>query len=122
VAGTTDRRLELPGLTDRAEARRAAGLLRLLEPARVPARALGRHRRLSAGAPAPSPLIRRLGADPLIADAASSSAPRVGPGWGATSKTAATAEVMNSTRVWAARELRLRDRASTSLLIDTAGA
>jgi len=33
---------------------------------------------------------------------------------------AAIAEVMNRTRVWAAREARLRDRASVSLLIDTA--
>ncbi len=32
----------------------------------------------------------------------------------------AIAAVTNSTRVWAAREARLRDRASTSLLMDTA--
>src|SRR5580704_11338997 len=49
-------------------------------------------------------------------------AARLGPApdWGATSTMAAIAEVMNRTRVWAAREARLRDRASVSLLIDTA--
>jgi hypothetical protein len=41
-------------------------------------------------------------------------------GLGATSSIALIAGVMNSTRVWAARELRLSDRASTSALIDTA--
>src|ERR1700722_3426343 len=57
---------------------------------------------------------------PDMAARARSSAPRAAPDWGATSTMAAIAEVMNRTRVWAAREARLRDRASVSLLIDTA--
>src|ERR1022692_969482 len=51
---------------------------------------------------------------------ASSSQPRAAGGWGATSKSAVNTEVRNSTRVCAARELRLRDAASTSLLTETA--
>src|SRR5262249_11935745 len=51
---------------------------------------------------------------------ASSSAPRAAGGWGATSKTAMSTEVMNSTRVWAARELSLRDAVSASPLTESA--
>ncbi len=57
---------------------------------------------------------------PEISAANSSSAPRADPGWGAASKIAVIADDMNRTRVWAAREARLRDRASASLLMDTA--
>jgi hypothetical protein len=73
---------------------------------------------LSASCPA-----RRSNTSKAVPDRAartSSSAPRAGSGWGATSTIAASAEVMNRTRVWAAREARLRDRARVSLLIDTA--
>ena len=57
---------------------------------------------------------------PEAAAIASSSAPRAGPGCGATITTALIAGVMNSTSVCAAREARLREPASTSLLMDTA--
>src|SRR6202000_1319085 len=59
-------------------------------------------------------------AAPESAANAISSPPSAAPGWGATTTTAASAVVMNSTRVCAARELRLRDLASVSLLIETA--
>src|SRR5450432_3497413 len=59
-------------------------------------------------------------ATPETAATASSSQPRAASGWGATSKTAMSTEVMNSTRVCAARELRLRDTASTALLKESA--
>jgi hypothetical protein len=57
---------------------------------------------------------------PETAATASSSEPSAAAGWGATSKTATRTEVMNKTRVWAARELRLRDAASASPLTDSA--
>src|SRR5215470_16223300 len=57
---------------------------------------------------------------PLTAASTSSSEPRAGGGWGATSKTAISTEVMNSTRVCAAQELRLSDAASAPVLTEIA--
>ena len=57
---------------------------------------------------------------PHTAASASSSAPRAAAGCGAVSRTAAIAGVMNSTRVCAAREARLRDLLSAPLCSDTA--
>jgi hypothetical protein len=59
--------------------------------------------------------------DPPEATAtATSSAPRAAGGCGATRHTEVSTEVMNSTRVCAARELRLRDAVSRSLFTDSA--
>src|ERR1700733_2770580 len=57
---------------------------------------------------------------PDAAATAISSAPRAAAGWGATRQTAMRTEVMNRTRVWVARALRLRDASSVSLLTDSA--
>src|SRR6185437_14639981 len=51
---------------------------------------------------------------------ASNSEPSAADGWGATSTTATSTEVMNSTRVCAARELRPRDALIASLLTESA--
>ncbi len=57
---------------------------------------------------------------PETAATASNSEPRAAAGWGATSRTAVITEVMNSTRVCAARELMLRDVATAALLTESA--
>src|SRR5215467_9787381 len=59
-------------------------------------------------------------AAPATRATASSSEPRAADGCGATSKTATSTAVMNSTRVWAAREARVRDALTASLLTESA--
>ena len=56
----------------------------------------------------------------MTAATASSSQPRAVGGCGATSRSATSSEAMNSTRVWAARDLRLSDAASASPLTESA--